>query len=104
MVFLDKIINLLFLKKDKITSVDEVEINEIKKKLSYVETDIFILKEQYNALIGRTRANEMKQARGDKKQDNLDIQSIIADIVAGKGQNLEQLLSEHPEIIKKILK
>jgi len=69
-----------------------------------METDIFILKEQYNALIGRTRANEMKQARGDKKQDNLDIQSIIADIVAGKGQNLEQLLSEHPEIIKKILK
>jgi len=104
MVFLDRIINLLFLKKDKITSVDAIEINEIKKKLSYMETDIFILKEQYNALIGRTRANEMKQARGDKKQDNLDIQSIIADIVAGKGQNLEQLLSEHPEIIKKILK
>ena len=104
MVFLDRIINLLFLKKDKITSVDAIEINEIKKKLSYIETDIFILKEQYNALIGRTRANEMKQARGDKKQDNLDIQSIIADIVAGKGQNLEQLLSEHPEIIKKILK
>ncbi|NCQ52475.1 hypothetical protein GW796_11480 [archaeon] len=104
MVFLDRIINLLFLKKDKITSVDVVEINEIKKKLSYIETDIFILKEQYDALIGRTRANEMKQARGDKKQDDLDIKSIIADIVAGKGQNLEQLLINHPKIVEKFLK
>jgi len=104
MVFLDRIINLLFLKKDKITSVDAIEINEIKKKLSYMETDIFILKEQYEALIGRTRANEMKQARGDKKQDDLDIQGIIADIVAGKGQTIEQLLAKHPKIIEKFLK
>ena len=34
-------------------SVDEVEIIELKKKMAYMETDISILKTQYQRLLDR---------------------------------------------------
>jgi len=57
-----------FLKKN---NVDEKEIIDIKKKIAYMETDISILKSQYDRLLTRTKVEEMSQARAIKKQDDI---------------------------------
>jgi len=40
-----------FLKRNN--TADEKEIIEIKKKIAYIETDMTILKKQYEKLLGR---------------------------------------------------
>ena len=90
-----------FLKKN---TVDEKEIIEIKKKIAYMETDISILKSQYDRLLTRTKVEEMSQARATKKQDNLDLQKIIAEITTNPKMSLQEIAAKHPEIIKKIMK
>ena len=85
-------------------SVDEKEIIEIKKKIAYMETDISILKSQYDRLLTRTKVEEMSQARAVKKQDELDLQKIIAEITTNPKQSLQEIIAKNPEIIKKILK
>ena len=84
-------------------SVDEKEIIELKKKIAYMETDILILKTQYDRLLSRTRAEEMSQARAKKKEDDIDIQKIIAQIVANPKQSIQETITKNPEIIKNII-
>ena len=85
-------------------TVDEKEIIEIKKKIAYMETDISILKSQYDRLLTRTKVEEMSQARATKKQDDIDIQKIIAEITTNPKMSLQEIVANHPEIIKKIMK
>ena len=90
-----------FLKK---INVDEKEIIEIKKKIAYMETDISILKSQYDRLLTRTKVEEMSQARATKKQDDAYLQKIIAEITMNPKMSLQEIVVNHPEIIKKIMK
>ena len=90
-----------FLRKN---TVDEKEIIEIKKKIAYMETDVAILKSQYQRLIDRYKGEAMADARQKKKEDDVDIQKIIAEITTNPKQSLQEIIAKNPEIIKKILK
>ena len=85
-------------------SKEEKEIIEIKKKIAYMETDISILKAQYDRLLTRTKVEEMSQARATKKQDDLDLQKIIAEITTNPKMSLREIIANHPEIFRKIMK
>jgi len=88
----------------KKNTVDEKEIIEMKKKIAYIETDISILKSQYDRLLSRTRVEEMSQARAAKKQDDVDLQKIIAEISANPNMSFQEIIANHPKIIEKIIK
>ena len=90
-----------FLKK---MNVDEKEIIEMKKKIAYMETDISILKSQYDRLLTRTKVEEMSQARATKKQDDINIQKIISEIMMNPKMSLQDIVAKHPEIVKNIMK
>ena len=90
-----------FLKKN---TVDEKEIIEMKKKIAYMETDISILRSQYDRLLTRTKVEEMSQARATKKQDDIDLQKIIAEITANPNMSIQDILTKNPKIIKNLLK
>jgi len=90
-----------FLKK---INVDEKEIIEIKKKIAYMETDVSILKSQYQRLLDRFQGEVMADARAKKKEDNVDIQKIIAEITANPNMSIQEIILKNPEIIKKIMK
>ena len=90
-----------FLKK---INVDEKEIIEMKKKIAYMETDISILKSQYDRLLTRTKVEEMSQARAIKKQDDINIQKIISEITMNPKMSLQDIVAKHPEIVKNIMK
>jgi len=85
-------------------SVDEKEIIEIKKKIAYMETDISILKSQYQRLLDRYKGEVMADARQKKKEDDIDMQKIIAEITTNPKMSLQEIVANHPEIIKKIMK
>ena len=85
-------------------SVDEKEIIEMKKKIAYIETDIVILKSQYQKLLDRYKGEAMADARARKKEDDIDIQKIIAEITANPNMSIQEIISKNPEIIKKIMK
>ena len=88
-----------FLRKN---TVDEKEIIEIKKKIAYVETDISILKSQYQRLLDRYRGEAMADARAKKKEDDVDIQKIISEITTNPKMSLQEIVANHPKIIEKI--
>ena len=88
----------------KKNNVDEKEIIDIKKKIAYMETDISILKSQYDRLLTRTKVEEMSQARAVKKQDDINLQKIITEITMNPKMSLQDILIKHPEIIKNITK
>ena len=90
-----------FLKK---TNVDEKEIIEIKKKIAYMETDVVILKSQYQRLIDRYKGEAMADARHKKKEDDIDMQKIIAEITTNPKMSFQEIMANHPEIIGKIMK
>jgi len=90
-----------FLKKN---TVDEKEIIEIKKKIAYIETDLVILQSQYQKLLDRHKIEAMTDARQKKKEDDIDMQKIIAEITTNPKMSLQQIVANHPEIIKKIMK
>ena len=90
-----------FIKKN---SVDEKEIIEIKKKIAYIETDLVILQSQYQKLLDRHKIEAMTDARQKKKEDDIDMQKIIAEITTNPKMSLQQIVANHPEIIKKIMK
>ena len=92
-----------FLNK-KNNSADEKEIIEIKKKIAYMETDVSILKSQYQRLLDRYKGEAMADARQKKKEDDVDIQKIIAEITTNPKMSLQEIVANHPEIIKKIMK
>jgi len=89
-----------FLKK----SVDEKEIIEMKKKIAYIETDMTILKTQYEKLLGRYKIEAMADARQKKKEDDIDIQKIIAEISANPNMSIQDIFTKNPKIVEKILK
>ena len=83
-------------------TVDEKEIIEIKKKIAYMETDVSILKTQYQRLLDRYKGEAMTDARARKKEDDVDIQKIIAEITTNPKQSFQEIIANHPKIIKKI--
>ena len=85
-------------------TVDEKEIIEIKKKIAYMETDVLILKTQYQRLIDRYKGEAMADARARKKEDDVDIQKIIAEITANPNMSIQEIVMKNPKIIEKIMK
>ena len=85
-------------------SVDEKEIIEIKKKIAYMETDVSILKTQYQRLLDRYRGEAMADARQKKKEDDIDIQKIIAEITANPNMSIQDIIKKNPKIIQNLLK
>ena len=84
-------------------TVDEKEVIEIKKKIAYMETDVLILKSQYQRLLDRYRGESMADARQKKKEDDVDIQKIIAEITANPNMSIQEIVAKNPKIIKKII-
>ena len=85
-------------------NVDEKEIIEMKKKIAYMETDISILKSQYDRLLTRTKVEEMSQARAIKKQDDINLQKIISEITTNPKMSLQEIVAKNRKIIGKVLK
>ena len=90
-----------FLKK---TNVDEKEIIEIKKKIAYMETDVSILKTQYQRLLDKYKGEAMADARARKKEDDVDVQKIISEITANPNMSIQEIVMKNPKIIEKIMK
>ena len=86
------------------STVDEKEIIEIKKKIAYMETDVSILKTQYQRLLDRYKGEAMADARARKKEDDVDIQKIISEITANPNMSFQEIIANHPKIIEKIMK
>ena len=85
-------------------TVDEKEIIEIKKKIEYMETDVAILKSQYQRLLDRYKGEVMADARAKKKEDDLDLQKIIAEITANPNMSIQEIIMKNPKIVEKIMK
>ena len=85
-------------------TADEKEIIELKKKIAYIETDIVILKSQYQKLLDRYKGEAMADARARKKEDDIDIQKIIAEITANPSMSIQEIIMKNPKIIEKIMK
>jgi len=90
-----------FLKKN---TVDEKEIIEIKKKIAYIETDMVILKTQYEKLLGRYKIEAMTDARVKKKEEDIDMQKIIAEISTNPNMSIQDIIKNNPKIIEQFLK
>ena len=84
-------------------SVDGAEIIDLKKKIAYMETDISILKTQYQRLLDRHKIEVMVDAKAKKKEDDVDMQKIIAEISTNPNTSIQKIIAENPGIIKKIL-
>ena len=84
-------------------TVDEKEIIEIKKKIAYMETDIVILKSQYQRLLDKYKGEAMADARQKKKEDDIDAQKIISEITANPNTSIQEIVAKNPKIIKKII-
>ena len=84
-------------------TVDEKEIIEMKKKIAYIETDMAILKTQYEKLLGRYKIEAMADARQRKKEDDIDIQKIIAEITTNPNMSIQDMFAKNPNILKNIL-
>ena len=63
-----------------------------------------ILKTQYEKLLGRYKVEAMTDARQKKKEDDIDIQKIIAEITTNPKQSLQEIIAKNPKIIEKLLK
>ena len=85
-------------------SVDEMEIIELKKKIAYIETDMAILKSQYQRLLDRYKIEAMTDARQKKKEDDINIQKIIAEIVTNPNMSIQDIITKKPKIIEQIIK
>jgi len=85
-------------------TVDEKEMIEMKKKIAYMETDISILKSQYQRLLDRYKGEAMADARAKKKEDDIDVQKIIAEITANPKMSIQDIITKNPKIIQNILK
>jgi len=86
------------------STVDEKEIIEIKKKIAYMETDVSILKTQYQRLLDRYRGESMADARQKKKEDDIDVQKIISEITTNPNMSIQEIVTKNPKIIEKIMK
>ena len=68
-----------------------------------METDISILKTQYQRLLDRHKIEVMTDAKAKKKEDDVDMQKIIAEISTNPNTSIQKIIAENPGIIKKIL-
>jgi len=84
-------------------SVDEAEIIELKKKIAYMETDISILKTQYQRLLDRHKIEVMVDAKAKKKEDDVDLQKIISEISTNPNMSIQDIITKNPNVIKNIL-
>ena len=91
-----------FLKRNN--TADEKEIIELKKKIAYIETDMAILKSQYQKLLDRYKIEAMTDARQKKKEDDVDVQKIIAEITANPNMSIQDIFKKNPKLIEKLLK
>ena len=91
-----------FLKRNN--TADEKEIIELKKKIAYIETDMAILKSQYQKLLDRYKIEAMTDARQKKKEDDIDVQKIITEITANPNMSIQDIITKKPKIIEKIMK
>jgi len=91
-----------FLKQNN--TADEKEIIEIKKKIAYMETDLAVLKSQYQRLLDRYKGEAMADARAKKKEDDVDLQKIIAEITTNPNMSIQEIFTKNPKIIGNILK
>ena len=62
-----------------------------------------ILKTQYEKLLGRYKIEAMTDARQKKKEDDTDIQKIIAEITTNPNMSIQDIITKNPNIIKNIL-
>ena len=85
-------------------TVDEKEIIEIKKKIAYMETDVSILKSQYQRLLDKYKGEVMADARARKKEDDIDVQKIISEITTNPNMSIQEIVAKNPKIIEKIMK
>jgi len=85
-------------------SADEKEIIEMKKKIAYIETDMAILKSQYQRLLDRYKIEAMTDARQKKKEDDVDVQKILAEITTNPNMSIQEIFTKNPKIIGNILK
>jgi len=69
-----------------------------------METDVSILKTQYQRLLDRYKGEAMADARARKKEDDIDIQKIIAEITANPNMSIQDIIKNNPKIIEKIMK
>ena len=69
-----------------------------------METDVSILKTQYQRLLDRYKGEAMADARARKKEDDVDIQKIIAEITTNPNTSVQKIIAENPKIIEQILK
>ena len=90
-----------FLKRNN--TADEKEIIEIKKKIAYMETDVSILKMHYQRLLDHYRGEAMADARQKKKEDDIDVQKIIAEITTNPNMSIQEIVAKNPKIIETIL-
>ena len=91
-----------FIKRNN--TADEKEIIEIKKKIAYMETDVSILKSQYQRLLDRYKGEAMADARLKKKEDDIDMQKIIAEITTNPNMSIQDIFKKNPKLIEKLLK
>ena len=77
---------------------------EIKKKIAYMETDISILKTQYQRLLDRHKIEVMVDAKAKKKEDDIDMQKIIAEIATNPNMSIQDIFKKNPKLIEKFLK
>jgi len=85
-------------------TADEKEIIELKKKIAYIEADVSILKTQYQRLLDKYRGEAMADGRQKKKEDDVDIQKIIAEITTNPNMSIQDIFKKNPKIIEKLLK
>ena len=69
-----------------------------------METDVSILKTQYQRLLDRYKGEAMADARQKKKEDDIDLQKIIAEITANPNMTIQDIFKKNPKIIEKVLK
>jgi len=69
-----------------------------------METDVSILKSQYQRLLDRYKGEAMADARARKKEDDIDIQKIIAEITANPNISIQDIIKKNPKIIQNLLK
>jgi len=55
-------------------------------------------------LLDRYKTEVMTDARQKKKEDDIDLQKIIAEITANPKQSLQEIIAKNPKIIEKVLK
>ena len=89
---------------EAISSAIQSYVTTEREKIAYMETDVLILKSQYQRLLDRYKSEAMADARLKKKEDDVDMQKIISEITTNPKMSLQEVVVNHPEIIKKIMK